>query len=98
MTYDQCFFMNKYLMRAIQVTCFGILKTLCQFKHCPFVLNHPLMIGFPHKLISLHDFGYRLHFNVAQQFRAPMSYLLPMKCRDAELNRQFLFGNINKIR
>ena len=55
-----------------QVICFGIQKTLCQFKYCPIhrtkITYHLLLIDFFHKLISMQDVAHNmLHSHLAQQ-------------------------------
>ena len=94
-----------HTMRAIQVTYFGILKTLCQF--LPYrrkITHHPLLIGYFHKLIWMQDVGYNtLHLHVTES-RTSITQILctsessPINDKDPQLNRQFPFGiDLNKI-
>ena len=96
----QFFFLDKYLIGAIQITCFGILKTVLVeiLSYMRKITYHLLLIVFSiNKLISMQDVGHNmLHLHVAQQLPITLSSwtskLSPTNEKDAELNWQFPFG------
>ena len=83
---------------AIQVTCFGISKTMCVPVRNLFyrtkLTYHLLLIGFFHKLILMQGVAHNmLHLDssttgITLSWYTPVSNLLPMTI-DAELNIQF---------
>ena len=90
----QFFFLDKYLIGAIQITCFGILKTVLVeiLSYMRKITYHLLLIVFSiNKLISMQDVGHNMfHLHVAQQLPITLSSwtskLSPTNEKDAELN------------
>ena len=106
LTYGQCFFLDKCLIGAIPVSCFGIyledpvlVQTLSYRRKITYYL---LLIGFFHKLISMEHVEHNiLHLHVRQQLSSLYMHqwvISPTNDNDAELKRQFPFGtDLNKV-
>ena len=93
-TCSQYFFLDKYSIQAIQVTCFEIVRpwSVLQFKHCPILQEENNLSSYPplpvicsSKLISMWNAGHKiLHLNVTQKCNN--------SCRKSKFRHQWVFS------
>ena len=100
LTHRQSFFLDKCLIQAIKVTCFGISKSLCQFKHCAIKEEEKrtthLNAGCWTCVAFICSSTNRL--TAAISLGSCTSEFSPISDKDAELNKQYPFGiDLNKI-